>query len=429
MVRLAVARPRPGPARARGLVRELSEACSRCVSAWVGGPRRRRLRRLRRPAGDAWSPSSAARRRPSASATSPTTPCSTSSSRAPARPTWSRSSPTCAPGWRRWSPRPRSARRSSCRPASGARPARSRSPTRSPAWSASTSRRGSSPGRRTRSPSSPHRGDVRFTTRLMPDSPIGSISAVLHELGHALYEQGFPGDGRPHPGLRRALPRRPRVASRASGRTRSATRGRSGSRSSRPCAAIFPEAMTGIDAGLLHRAARVVRPSLIRVEADEVTYNLHIVLRFQTRARPAAGRPGGRGPPRGLRRRHAGAARHPPARATPSARCRTSTGPTASSATSRPTRSGTSTRPSWPRPPSRELGDIELVVAGGRFADILGFMRERVHRHGATPPHPRADAPGDGRRAELGRPHRPPRALLHLVVLGAARPRRARRSR
>ena len=27
----------------------------------------------------------------------------------------------------------------------------------------------------------------------MPDSPIGSISAVLHELGHALYEQGFPG--------------------------------------------------------------------------------------------------------------------------------------------------------------------------------------------------------------------------------------------
>ena len=35
---------------------------------------------------------------------------------------------------------------------------------------------------------------------------------------------------------------------------------------------------------------------------------------------------------------------------------------------------------------SHELGDIELVVAGGRFADSLGFMRERVHRHGATLP-------------------------------------------
>ena len=39
--------------------------------------------------------------------------------------------------------------------------------------------------------------------------------------------------------------------------------------------------MTGLDPALMHRAARVVRPSLIRVEADEVTYNLHIVLRFE----------------------------------------------------------------------------------------------------------------------------------------------------
>jgi len=39
-----------------------------------------------------------------------------------------------------------------------------------------------------------HRGDVRFTTRLDPTSPIGNIGAVMHEAGHALYEQGFPAD-------------------------------------------------------------------------------------------------------------------------------------------------------------------------------------------------------------------------------------------
>ena len=43
--------------------------------------------------------------------------------------------------------------------------------------------------------------------------------------------------------------------------------------------------MTGLDPALMHRAARVVRPSLIRVEADEVTYNLHIVLRFELEPR------------------------------------------------------------------------------------------------------------------------------------------------
>ena len=78
---------------------------------------------------------------------------------------------------------------------------------------------------------------------------------------------------------------------------------------------------------------------------------------------------------------------------------------------------------------SRELGDIELVVAGGALR-----RHPRVHARARAPsrghpPHARADAPGDGRRAELGRPDLAPRALLHLVVLGAARPRRARRSR
>ncbi|MCK4355876.1 carboxypeptidase M32, partial [Candidatus Bipolaricaulota bacterium] len=45
-------------------------------------------------------------------------------------------------------------------------------------------------------------------------------------------------------------------------------------------ASTFP-AFSGIPAETLYRAANVVKPSLIRVEADEVTYNLHIMLRFE----------------------------------------------------------------------------------------------------------------------------------------------------
>jgi carboxypeptidase Taq len=44
---------------------------------------------------------------------------------------------------------------------------------------------------------------------------------------------------------------------------------------------LFPEPFDAVDAEGLYRAANKVEPSLIRMEADQVTYNLHIVLRFE----------------------------------------------------------------------------------------------------------------------------------------------------
>jgi carboxypeptidase Taq len=124
-----------------------------------------------------------------------------------------------------------------------------------------------------------HRGDVRFTTRTDPASPLSNISAVMHELGHALYEQGFPAsaDRTPvhdAPSLG-AHESQSRFWENQVGRTPAFWE-----RLEPAMRRIFPDAMAGIDASLLCRASRVVRPSLIRVEADEVTYNLHIVLRF-----------------------------------------------------------------------------------------------------------------------------------------------------
>ena len=259
---------------------------------------------------------------------------------------------------------------------------------------------------------SPHRGDVRFTTRLMPDSPLGNISAVLHELGHALYEQGFPGRGRPHRRLRRAVPRRARVAVALLGEPDRPHAGPSGSSIEPAMRRLFPEAMTGIDAGLLHRAARVVRPSLIRVEADEVTYNLHIVLRFEIELAlmrgdlEVADLPGafsdGMQELLGIR---------PPTDALGAMQdihwADGLFGYFPTYTLGQPLRG-----PARRGGRARARGRLERAIAEGRFGDD-----PRLHARAGAPPRraaadPRADAPRDRRRARLGRPDRPPGALL-----------------
>jgi carboxypeptidase Taq len=44
---------------------------------------------------------------------------------------------------------------------------------------------------------------------------------------------------------------------------------------------LFPDALAGVDAERFYRAINRVEPSLIRVDADEVTYSLHVILRFE----------------------------------------------------------------------------------------------------------------------------------------------------
>ena len=44
---------------------------------------------------------------------------------------------------------------------------------------------------------------------------------------------------------------------------------------------VFPDNLKDVDEQMLFRAVNRVNPSFIRVEADEVTYNLHVILRFR----------------------------------------------------------------------------------------------------------------------------------------------------
>lgn len=122
-------------------------------------------------------------------------------------------------------------------------------------------------------------GDVRITTRIHEDQPLSAIFSTLHEAGHGLYEQNLPARHRrtllcaaPSMGLHES---QSRLWENLVGRSLPFWR------AFLPrLAARFPR-LAGVPAEDFHRAANRVRRSLVRVEADEVTYNLHIALRFE----------------------------------------------------------------------------------------------------------------------------------------------------
>ena len=124
-----------------------------------------------------------------------------------------------------------------------------------------------------------HPRDVRLTTDIEEGS-LGALFSTLHEGGHGLYEQGFS----------EAHHRTPLASAPSMGLHESQSRlwenlvGRSRAFWTHYYPALreaFPEALAGVDLDTFHTAINRVTPSLIRVDADEVTYNLHIVLRYE----------------------------------------------------------------------------------------------------------------------------------------------------
>ncbi len=123
-------------------------------------------------------------------------------------------------------------------------------------------------------------GDTRMTTRYDERYFGDAIFGVLHETGHALYDQG----------LEAAHFGTPRGDAVSLGIHESQSRlwenlvGRSRSfwRFFLPRAKqAFPETLRDVDLDRWYFAINDVRPSLIRTESDEATYNLHIMLRFE----------------------------------------------------------------------------------------------------------------------------------------------------
>lgn len=123
-------------------------------------------------------------------------------------------------------------------------------------------------------------GDVRITTRYMDNFLPAALFGTLHECGHALYEQGLPKEHAFTP-----------MADAASlGIHESQSRMWENMVGlSRPfwvhhypaVQALFAESLGDVSLDQFYGAINTVRPSFIRVEADELTYNLHIILRFE----------------------------------------------------------------------------------------------------------------------------------------------------
>ena len=123
-------------------------------------------------------------------------------------------------------------------------------------------------------------GDVRITTRFDPQLLSVGLFATCHEAGHALYEQG----------IDPAYSRTPLAGGVSMGLHESQSRlWENLVARSRPfwshfhprLQEAFPGVLDDVDLEGLYRAVNAVRPSEIRTEADELTYDLHVLLRFE----------------------------------------------------------------------------------------------------------------------------------------------------
>ncbi len=222
-------------------------------------------------------------------------------------------------------------------------------------------------------------GDVRVTTRVGSTLRDSALLSSVHESGHAMYEQGIP----------RSLDRTPLWGGASPGVHESQSRlwenlvGRS-----RPfwewclprLRAVLGETVADVDVDLLWRALNKVRPGYVRVEADEVTYNLHVLLRFEVENELLEGR------------------------------LRTVDVPDAWAARlydylglERPADAlgplqdihwcsgmghfvgytlGNLIAAQLMEAVRRDLPDLDRRIADGIFGDLLGWLREHVHRHG-----------------------------------------------
>ncbi|MEK4249887.1 carboxypeptidase M32 [Paenibacillus sp. FSL W7-1287] len=121
--------------------------------------------------------------------------------------------------------------------------------------------------------------DVRITTRYLEDDVTSALFGTIHEGGHALYEQN----------ISDTLTGTTLATGTSMGIHESQSRfwenmiGRSRSfwnRYYRDLQLRFPQ-FNDIEVDTFYRGNNVVQPSLIRIEADELTYNLHIIIRYE----------------------------------------------------------------------------------------------------------------------------------------------------
>ena len=223
--------------------------------------------------------------------------------------------------------------------------------------------------------------DVRITTRIWEDYLPAALFATIHEAGHALYDLGLPREWERTPlcspvslGVHES---QSRLWENVIGRSRAFWQ------------YFYPRLQQAFSAQLgdvplevFYRAINRVEPSLIRVEADEVTYNLHIFLRFELEQALLDGDLAVRDVPEAW-----------------NAKMREYLGVEPGDVRQGPLQDVHWSGDSFGYFPTYTLGNILAVqfyarmrqdhpdlddeIRRGRFSTVLGWLREHIHRHGA----------------------------------------------
>ncbi len=223
-------------------------------------------------------------------------------------------------------------------------------------------------------------GDVRLTNRFRADGWADSISSGMHEAGHGLYEQGLRHEHFGTPlgwyislGIHES---QSRMWENLVGRSRPFWEW------------ATPHAKAKLNGGLskfgaadVYKACNLVAPSFIRVEADEVTYNLHIMMRFDFERAMVRGDLKPRDLPGEWNKRIAAdlGLKVPDDRRGCLQDIHWSMGAVGYFATY--TFGNIYASQFW-EAMGKDIADREALMARGEFAPILGWLREKIHRHG-----------------------------------------------
>ena len=123
------------------------------------------------------------------------------------------------------------------------------------------------------------KNDIRVTTHYYPDQFLSSVYSIIHECGHALFDQNQPAENAQHHLDNKTMGQHESVSRFYENRI---GRSRTFVETLYPMlAGLFPQVLSDVTPLQLYEAINLVQPSLIRTEADEFTYTFHIIIRYE----------------------------------------------------------------------------------------------------------------------------------------------------
>ena len=227
-------------------------------------------------------------------------------------------------------------------------------------------------------------GDVRITTRVNERDMTEALYSTLHEAGHALYEQGVDAvwEGTPvargvSAGVHES---QSRLWENQVGRSRAFW-----AFALPRLRARFP-ALERVDVDAAYRAVNRVVPSLIRTDADELTYTLHVLLRFDLELDLLEGRLSVRDLPDAWAARYASDLGVTPERHGDGVLQDVHWFAGLVGGAFQGYALGNVLSAQFHAAAVRALGDVDAAVARGSFAELHVWLRDHVYRHGRAKP-------------------------------------------